>query len=472
MCDSAALSTCPLCTHPKSCLERLLWTRAPGKRKTLLTVLRWVAYSFRPLEVQELLVAVSAYHGLTQTSANGKPNNTERQLGGPEDLLASCKGLLGRSSDGTIRFIHKPVREFLKSPAMRALDAWEDSQIHEMMAVICLRHVACLDETALLRPWTQAGNQLREPKDSCYLGDYSIFHWHQHFRLAESSSMYLPSLLYQALQAAFRRLDSESEIGEGILTVERRIDQGLQFCCRYDFLKVGELFLEMGAKRSTGSWSAIHMGAAFGSVGLLEFLVRSFPRSDDWEEVSEALRLQDAYAPIELAAFHGRTAAVELLLDVKAYTRHLREPVWTSAFFIAVEYGHQEVVESLLKQGMHPGHTKETVHKALRLAKELECEGIVELISTYEINIRSDLDPKICPARNASSPVTGTDCSSPRDPTTHTLELGIRNLDLSQLRFTDLDVDVWESGLLGEWSLVGYTEAEIIANAHMDVDNG
>src|SRR2546423_503122 len=299
-------------------LERLLGARSPGKRRTLLRVLRWVAYSLRPLELHELFVAISTNTELDKGAAIAKTENTEPHLGTQEDLFAFCDGLIDRSDQGTIRFVHESVRDFVQSPAMRALDPWEDSQVHEMMAVVCLHHVTCLDETAVLRPWASAAKELREPSSRCYLRDYSALHWHQHFRLAQSTSMYLPSLLYQALQAAFRKLDSEFgivSIPEGIVEVERRIDQGLQFCCRHDFLEVGKMFLEMSARTNTGRVSAIQIAAAAGSINLLEFFIKSGSESNgNGEVLLQAYWVGDAYSPLDLAASHGRTAVVEFLL--------------------------------------------------------------------------------------------------------------------------------------------------------------
>src|SRR5271170_5003573 len=298
---------CPICNFPMIYMERLLRTKTPGKRRTLLRILRWVAYSLRPLEFHELFVAVSTTTELDSVAADAVVK-AELWIGTQEDLLSFCDGLLGRSVEGTIRFVHESVRDFVQSPAMRALDAWEDSQVHEMMAIVCLRHVACLDETAVLRPWAHAGRHLRDPNRRCYLRDYSSLHWYEHFRLAEPTSMYLPSLLYQMLQAAFQKVDSEHGVVEGILAVERRVNQGLEFCVRHDFLKVGRMFLEMGAKTNALGISITHIAAAFGSVDFLEFLTSSQFKSDEYEELFEAHWVRDAYSPIELAAFYGRTA--------------------------------------------------------------------------------------------------------------------------------------------------------------------
>lgn len=446
-------------------MERLLRARSPWKRQTLLRVLRWVAYSLRPLEVHELLVAVSTTTELDGIVANAEALSPEPRLGTQEDLLAFCDGLLSRSDQGTISFVHESVRDFVQSPAMRALDAWEASQVHEMIAVVCLRHITCLDETAVLRPWASAGKQLRDPGSRCYLRDYSALHWHQHFRLAESTSMYLPSLLYQALQAAFRKLDSESGIAEGFVAVERRIDQGLQFCCRHDFFEVGRMFFEMGAKIDIGEVSTIHVAAAFGSVNLLEFLIKSRLKGNGYD-LLEAPLVQRAYSPIELAALHGRTAAVEFLLLTEASLHRIPKSDWTSAFVMAVEYGHQEVVKSFLKYGTHPGHTREADDKALLLAEELGYDGIMELISTSENIARSPID-KPC------IPVTRSSCDLTRDTTVQAFEPGLLKLDIGQLGLADMEIELSKSDELEDWSMVEYTDTETNAKADMDMmDNG
>jgi hypothetical protein len=449
-------------------LERLLRTRSPGKRRTLLKILRWVAYSLRPLEFHELLVAVSTTTELDSVAADAEMVKAEPWIRTQEDLLAFCDGLLGCSVEGTIRFVHESVRDFVQSPAMRALDAWEDSQVHEMMAIVCLRHVACLDETAILRPWAHAGRHLRDPNRRCYLRDYSSIHWYQHFRLAEPTSMYLPSLLYQMLQAAFQKLDSELGVVEGILAVERRVNQGLEFCVRHDFLKVGRMFLEMGGKITSSSISITHIAAAFGSVNFLEFLISSQFKSDEYEELFEAQWVRDAYSPLELAAFYGRTAAVELLLHVETSNHGISDSDWVSAFVIAVEYGHQEVVRTFLQYGTHTGHTQEADCRALLLAKELEHNDIVELIHTY----RSSLYPRDTSGLMACSSDIPNLFNSPQDTINQTLEPGLRNLALDQHGLADATVVISEHDELEDWFLVEYPDTGPIVEAHMDMDNG
>jgi hypothetical protein len=438
----------------------------------LLRVLRWVAYSLRPLEAQELLAAVSTPTELDRIVAGTELSSTESQIGTPEDLLTLCDGLLRRSSEGTIRFVHESVKDFVQSPAMRAWDAWDDSEVHEMMAVVCLLHVACLDETAILRPWAEAGRQLREPGRRCYLTDYSTLHWHRHFRLAESRSMYLPSLLYQALQSAFHKMDSESNIVEGIHTAQRRIDQGLQFCCRHDFLKVGKMFLEMGAKTNTEAVSPVHVAAAFGSVSILQFLVSNPIRSDPFDHPFAARWGRDAYTPIELAALYGRTAAVELLLQVEADTPNLRGSEWASAYVIATEYGHQEVVRTFLKFGTHPGHTLEADYIALCLADELEHDSIADLIRIYRNTTCSDINLHNLSIRKTCSPAILPDSNTPQDIIVRTIESGVRNLDLVQQGRAHVGTNFRELDEFEGWSLVEHNDAYNIEEAHMDMDNG
>jgi hypothetical protein len=435
-----------------------------------------VAYSLRPLELHELFVAISTNTELDKGAATAKTENTEPHLGTQEDLFAFCDGLIDRSDQGTIRFVHQSVKDFIQSPAMRALDPWEDSQVHEMMAVVCLRHVTCLDETAVLRPWASAAKELREPSSRCYLRDYSALHWHQHFRLAESASMYLPSLLYQALQAAFRKLDSDFGIAEGIVEVERRINQGLQFCCRHDFLEVGKMFLEMSARTSTGRVSAIQIAAEAGSINILEFLVNSGFESNGYEELSQACWVRDAYSPLYLAASHGRTAVVEFLLLGTSIYPTLGSN-WETGFVSAVEYGHQETVRTFLKFRTHLREMQELAYRAMCLAGDLEHDGIFELISTYRSVTYSDLNPHDPPVREACSSDAFIDSKPPQDTIAQTLESGLRNLDLGQRRL-DIDdlnvinVDITGSDELRDWSLVEYPDTNAIVEADVDMDHG
>jgi hypothetical protein len=406
------------------------------------------------LELHELFVAISTNTELDKGAAIAKAGSAEPHLGTQEDLFALCDGLIDRSDQGTIRFVHESVKDFVQSPAMRALDPWEDSQVHEMMAVVCLRHVTCLDETAVLRPWASAAKELREPSSRCYL--------------RESTSMYLPSLLYQALQAAFRKLDSEFGVAEGIVEVERRINQGLQFCCRHDFLEVGKMFLEMSARTSEGRVSAIQIAAAAGSINLLEFLIKSGFESDGYEELFQACWVRDAYYPLYLAASHGRTAAVEfLLLESSIYPTPKSN--WETGFVAAVEYGHQEAVRTFLKSRTHLGETQELAYGAMCLAEDLEHDGIFELISTYR-SVISDLNPHDPPVREACSSAAFTGFKSPQETIAQTLEPGLRNLDLGRRRLANVDITGPDE--LRDWSLVEYPDTDAIVEADIDMDHG
>src|SRR5438105_2005001 len=85
------LSIClgrPFCEHPLVYLERSLQRRSPGTRRTLLRALRWVAYSLRPLEVHELLAAVSTNTELDRPTASAEAINTEPCIRTEEDLLS------------------------------------------------------------------------------------------------------------------------------------------------------------------------------------------------------------------------------------------------------------------------------------------------------------------------------------------------------------------------------------------------
>lgn len=453
-------------------LERLLQKWSPGKRKTLLKVLRWIAYSLRPLEVHELLVAVSTSTELDLLAANAGAINAEPCISTQEDLLSLCDGLVGRSNEGTIHFVHEAVREFVHSPAMRALDKWEESQVHEMMAVVCLRHVTCLDEAALLQPWAQAGKEIQDPKKRCHLRDYSAQYWHRHFQLAEPTSMYLPSLLHRMLQAALRKVDFESGIGDGILMVEQRIDHALQFCCRHDFLKVGKMFLEMGANIRSSGWSILHQAAASGSTKIVEYLLSNQANSHNYAELFGARGVRLAYSPIELAAFHGRTAAVEILLQVKASITYHLETDWASAYVMAVEHGRQDIVRTFLKYGSRLGQIQETESRALHLAKELEHHGIVGLISNYRSMTKSDLNQHSRPVCKTRTRAEVLHSESPQNVSVHTLEPRLRKLDLDHGSIRDAEADV--SGLddSESWSLVEYPDIDAIAAAHMDMENG
>lgn len=434
LCHSINCAACLLPYQPQNYVERAVLSESPLKRRTLFKVLRWVAYSLRPLEICELLVAVSTKTEFDAVGDLNDPENQELQISNQDDLLSLCGGLLGRTDNGVICFVHESVRDFVLSPAMRDLDAFSEYQVHEMMAMVCLRHVTCLDETALLKPWTSAGEQLQGHLDKCHLRDYSTFHWHQHFKIAESTSMYLTSLLHRALLVALQK--TSHELGcliDGYLAQERMTNQAFQYCCKYDFVKLGKVLLEMGANIFSEGVSAVYIAAAFGSADLLQVIIdRQVGKSDD-SKYNVPFCPKDPYAPIEIAALQGRSAAVDLLLKAKSNPGYAPQSTQRAALFIAIEYGYEEVVEIFLESDAQLETFDDASEEAMLLAQEFEHHGIAKLIS----NSRGRLHPNTSP----SAVLFGTSCDPmvdrgevrcSRDQVVETLGLELRDLRLDK----------------------------------------
>jgi hypothetical protein len=243
--------------------------------------------------------------------------------------------------------------------------------------------------------------------------------------------MYLPSLLYRMLQAALRKVDFESGVTDGILAVERRIDYGLEFCCCHDFVKVGKMFLEMGAKIRCSEGSILHHAAASGSTKIVEYLLSSQVISHCHEALFGAHGVRHAYSPIELAAFHGRTAVVEMLLQVQTSITYHLESDWASAYVIAVEYGRQEIVRTFLEHTNHPRQTQELGCSALHLAKELEHDDIAELISAYGSLAHADFNQYHRIACKTYPRAKAMHVETPQDAIVHTIEARLGKLGLT-----------------------------------------
>ena len=69
---------------------------------------------------------------------------------------------------------------------------------HEMLAIVCIKHLQCLDRQTLLKPWISTLNGRHE----CPLRGYATNFWDEHSRMAQSN---LTAALHQAILGAISK---------------------------------------------------------------------------------------------------------------------------------------------------------------------------------------------------------------------------------------------------------------------------
>ena len=343
-CSSGACEVCHAPRAARDQVELTLRAKPPETRRTLLRVLQWVAFAMRPLHAGELLLAVSTDTGIGRCSRAGNQESESSSLLRQDDLFVLCSGLLERTEQDVVQFVHESVKHFVLSPAMRALDAHRDNQIHEMMAAVCLRHIVCLDESGVLKPWISAGRTLRGELTECHLMDYSHYYWLQHFRIAEPGSIYLPSLLCQALQRALKaELKQLGLEPDGYLASEWTIDQGLHFCACNDLAMTAQMYLEMNAKYLPRESAAATLAVASDSVNVLTLITDRMRNAGDLSSLFSRVK---GITLIETASCYNSPKSAEHLLNLRQGTGlSIWNPSWILAFRIAMVLRHDQVLE-------------------------------------------------------------------------------------------------------------------------------
>jgi Ankyrin repeats (3 copies) len=249
-------------------LQRALQANGLGKAKIILKALRWVAFTLRLLDIEELFSAV-----VTMT---GEPDCYTTHLRDSTELVELCASLLVVDNDKQVQFCDRDLRNLILSPEMSIVDPCQHNQVHEMIATVCLRHVQCLHRQSIFRPWLLTGDWLRTQVKRCQLWNYSTSFWYEHFRIAEGDSQDLPAILYRIFQSALS--EEKLELGPGETISGRRINIGLWICSHYDLSILGRTLLEMGAdvdyKHNVGV-TPLHAAAAKGNAKMCELLLRA-----------------------------------------------------------------------------------------------------------------------------------------------------------------------------------------------------
>ena len=371
--------------HLVSSLERVLRGRNAGLAAMTLETLRWVAFAFRPISVDELLTSLTTNANIEHPRQKKEPYQEDIAHTNRADLEKLCAGLLDFRSNGMVEFCDKDLKSFVLSPAMSTMDLRKDTQIHEMIATVCLRHLLCLHREAIFRPWLSTERSLRCPIDCCRLRSYSTSFWHDHYRIAEAHSRYLASILDQTIQSALTEEDSE----DGHDTVEPSVlmNSGLWICSLYDLKILGRNYLQRGADvghRYAFAETPLHVAAVSSSLEMVKLLLEA-GANPDWRDsdgmnplhhssksgLAKVASLLLSYradvnapacscssadsclcgrnwTPLHFAASHGHADIVHMLLDARADLSATTSRSKENALHLAVESGHEDVVRYLL----------------------------------------------------------------------------------------------------------------------------
>lgn len=162
--------------------EKILCAIDDEHSEKVVKLLHWLAYSPRPLHIEELAEVVAVNVG-------SKPRiDSEARFLEPRDILTICSSLVTTETDitgipygqkvgGQIRLAHLSVRDYLTSERIRAREGAQycvqEVHAHELIGQTCLAYLLHFDE-----PDSLQGEWERKFPLARYAAEY----WAQHIR--------------------------------------------------------------------------------------------------------------------------------------------------------------------------------------------------------------------------------------------------------------------------------------------------
>ncbi|PLB44808.1 hypothetical protein P170DRAFT_267121 [Aspergillus steynii IBT 23096] len=292
------------------------------EHQTILQIMGVVAITQQPLSVAELAVACNLY----------PDEDRESRLNFTREDIELCR-LMVIVQDGIVRLLHKSVRDFLLRRGEDGGQLIHHLRAHATLAYRCLD--IWLDNHDCLPPWGEP----RYPEDGFL--QYASQYWGIHAHHAQSEFR-----LLKRHESFFR---AKSKARTAWATWGAHIDADLA---------------------SSDELSSLHLSAAFGIVGLVDFALDQMqhgrilskwlmaqPRFDDNLFVGS-----DLPSPLQLAARRGHVEVMTLLLHKKVSRMIIRAQVVEEAAQHE-EHGEQ-MMAILIAQGGSEVEIDQTVLEA------------------------------------------------------------------------------------------------------------
>lgn len=303
----------------------------------------WTLYALRPLSVAELKCATKTVES----------EEKQEHLSFEQSLHVQTGGLLTIDAvTGTVRFIHKTAKEYLKGAAARVFfpDAQKD------IAETCLTAITP-DEVV----------------DGCYISNrvtarnntsggfisYAAMYWGYHAREVPDDE--------QAVQVLIKTFLNK------LLWRRPPVD---------DCVQTKEMPAELGLGRYPEDWSALHILAFFGIVSKSKRLLEQGSRADSNEN---SLKV----TPLHCAACQGNDKMVEFLLDNGA-DGNAPSGDSSTALHMATQHGQRKVMKRLLSQPVNPQIANNRGSRSLQVAVGTAAnEATVPLLVKHKAGINN-----------------------------------------------------------------------------------
>ena len=240
-------------------LKATLRCRTEPETQIIFRAMEWVGFAFRRLAIEELLLALN-----TNTEVSSEDRGLEVRTAGietGEQLMELCLGLLEMNEAKLVDFSNAGMRDLVLSREFPQGAPVSGGVGHEMLAIVCLKHLHCLDRQTLLKPWVSTTHWLLNGRRACPLRGYATSFWDEHSRKAQPNCRYLPALLHQTILGNISKDDRRDPFY--MPTTRGRTDVGLWLCTFYGFKPLVKTYLEMGADPNSRTfWPGTPLHAA------------------------------------------------------------------------------------------------------------------------------------------------------------------------------------------------------------------
>ena len=421
-----------LATLPRTLNEtyaRILCNIDGEYQQHALHLLQWLAFSERPLNLEELAEVLAI-------DVNDTPKfDPQRRLADPHDIVEICSSLVtvtsGRPLDdrfaydtdsdagsdadfeiyptrSIVRLAHFSVREYLTSEVIiqgqAAKFGLQKLDCHVSLAKDCLAYLLHFDvaitsskeevfaEYPLSRyaakHWTEHA-RVAEQRDSTICKDFfltkgnAFLNW---IRLDNPDEPYLwgnlhlnlppeeiaSPLYYASLAGLFETVKTLCDMGADANAIGGSSSTALIAASRNDHIEIANLLLEKGAQVNFESTrgTVLEIALAEGSIEISRLLL------EHGAEMADAALVE--------ASGEGRTEAVRLLLEYGADVDIDQEH---TAFIAASRSGHTEVVRLLLEHGADVNISKPGDRTALQQASRSGFTDIVRLLLEHGADV-------------------------------------------------------------------------------------
>jgi hypothetical protein len=294
--------------------EKMLGQITETNRRLALSALRWATFACRPLHIQELVSALKLEIGIETSGSH---------------ICNVSAGLLVVRGSHTVQLVHHTLREYLHSH-MEASWGEVSAEAHEIIASTCLK---VLSPDLLLQSLELPHRKAPSNPDIGFSGrslaNYALFHWQDHYRIAESQSTFLAGQLHGLLQSS---LGQQPQLnGTGSPDSDKNGHE------RRDVPRPGKISpLEVIN-------TALTVGATFGFLKLVKLEL-------DMGANADFLTGHQRLTPLCLASSAGHLETVEILLQYGA-NQDLSSLYGQTPLHFAIAQGNNQVVRSLLRRG-------------------------------------------------------------------------------------------------------------------------